>query len=136
VARGCRKEVRLVFLGLRTTIYPAADLDASKAWFSALLGIEPYFDEPFYVGFNVGGYELGLVPHEEGSENEATTYWGVPDARIALARLIDAGAGSHSEVTDVGDGILVAAVREPGGTLLGIIENPRFAISEVRSRVA
>jgi len=59
-----------MFLGLRTAIYPAADLNASKAWFSNLLGVEPYFDEPFYVGFNVGGYELGLVPHKGDGSDE------------------------------------------------------------------
>ena len=62
-----------MFLGLRTVIYPAPDLAASKAWYTALLGVEPYFDEPFYVGFDVGGYELGLHPETRGAE----TYWGV-----------------------------------------------------------
>jgi catechol 2,3-dioxygenase-like lactoylglutathione lyase family enzyme len=60
-----------MFLGLRTVIYPAPDLAASKAWYTALLGVEPYFDEPFYVGFDVGGYELGLNPDNEVAE----TYW-------------------------------------------------------------
>lgn len=50
------------FLGLRTTIYPVTDLAKAKAWYSAVLGVKPYFDEPFYVGFNVGGFELGLDP--------------------------------------------------------------------------
>ena len=50
------------FLGLRTAIYWVADIEAAKAWYTKVLGIEPYFDEPFYVGFNVGGYELGLQP--------------------------------------------------------------------------
>ena len=66
-----------MFLGLRTVIYPAPDLAASKAWYTALLGVEPYFDEPFYVGFDVGGYELGLHPETDAAE----TYWGVEDDR-------------------------------------------------------
>ena len=115
-----------MFLGLRSVMYPAADLQASKAWFSGLLGTAPYFDEPFYVGFNVGGYELGLIPAADG---ESTTYWGVPDAEVALSDLIAAGATLHSEVTDVGDGIRVATVREPAGSILGVIENPHFVIS-------
>src|SRR5438552_6790905 len=49
-------------LGLRTLIYPVTDLDAAKAWFTELVGFGPYFDEPFFVGFSVGGYELGLLP--------------------------------------------------------------------------
>jgi catechol 2,3-dioxygenase-like lactoylglutathione lyase family enzyme len=116
-----------MFLGLRTVAYPASDVEAAKAWFTKVLGFGPYFDEPFYVGFNVGGYELGIVPQEAGGGQEGpTTYWGVPDAAVALKSLIEAGAELHSEVTDVGDGILVAAVREPSGSVLGIIENPVF----------
>ena len=60
--------------GLRTVIYPSPDLDAAKAWWSALLGVEPYFDEPFYVGYEVGGYELGLLPNGDPA-NGALTYW-------------------------------------------------------------
>ncbi|MGC9962385.1 MAG: VOC family protein [Acidimicrobiales bacterium] len=119
-----------MLLGLRSAMYPAADLEASKAWFSELLGIPPYFDEPFYVGFNVGGYELGLVPETDA---EATVYWGVPDAHVALAELVAAGATVHSDVTDVGEGIRVATVREPGGSILGVIENPQFVLSPLKA---
>jgi predicted enzyme related to lactoylglutathione lyase len=116
-----------MFLGLRTIAYPMSDLDAGKAWFTKLLGTEPYFDEPFYVGFNVAGYELGLVPKDDASDDEPITYWGVPDADVAMARLIEEGATLHHEVTDVGDSIRVAAVREPNGNIVGVIENPQFA---------
>jgi catechol 2,3-dioxygenase-like lactoylglutathione lyase family enzyme len=116
-----------MFLGLRTVIYPAPDLAASKAWFTRLLGFEPYFDEPFYVGYEVGGYELALNPAADPADG-SLTYWGVGDADAALARLLDGGAGEHQAVTDVGGGIRVAAVREPGGSLLGIIENPHFSL--------
>lgn len=112
-----------MFLGLRTVIYPAPDLAASKAWFTQLLGVEPYFDEPFYVGFNVAGYELALDPNGNAA-NGPVTYWGVADAAAALARLLDAGS------TLVGDGIRVASVLEPGGTVLGVIENPHFHLPE------
>jgi predicted enzyme related to lactoylglutathione lyase len=117
-----------MFLGLRTIVYQMSDLDAGKAWFTKLLGTEPYFDEPFYVGFEVAGYELGLVPKDEAGDSESTTYWGVPDAAVAMARLIEAGATLHHEVTDVGDSIRVAAVREPNGNVVGVIENPQFAL--------
>jgi catechol 2,3-dioxygenase-like lactoylglutathione lyase family enzyme len=126
------RRVDKMFLGLRTVVYPASDMEAAKEWFTKVLGVGPYFDEPFYVGYNVGGYELGIVPREAGGGQESpTTYWGVPDAAAALAELLAAGAEPHSEVTDVGDGILVAAVREPSGSVLGIIENPHFEIAEV-----
>jgi predicted enzyme related to lactoylglutathione lyase len=121
-----------MFLGLRTVVYPASDMTAAKGWFTKVLGISAYFDEPFYVGFNVGGYELGIVPREAGGAEEGpTTYWGVPDAAAALQVLLEAGAQLHSEITDVGEGILVAAVREPSGSVLGIIENPVFELAPV-----
>ena len=101
--------------GLRTVIYPAPDLEASKAWWSALLGIAPYFDQPFYVGFNVGGYELGLLPDVSPSDG-ALVYWGVADAAAAVAAAIDAGAVEHTPATDVGDGIVTATVRTPTGS--------------------
>ncbi len=118
-----------MFLGLRTVTYPAPDLAASKAWFTQLLGVEPYFDEPFYVGFNVAGYELALDPNGDAA-NGPVTYWGVADAAAALAQLLDAGATLVGEVQDVGDGIRVASVLEPGGTVLGVIENPHFHLPE------
>jgi catechol 2,3-dioxygenase-like lactoylglutathione lyase family enzyme len=117
-----------MFLGLRTVIYPAPDLAASKAWFTSLLGREPYFDEPFYVGYELGGYELGLNPAADVADG-ARTYWGVPDADVAYAELLAAGASALSPVTEVGEGIRVGEVREPAGTVLGIIENPRFAVT-------
>jgi len=111
-------------LGLRTTIYPAPDLEKSKAWFTALLGQEPYFDQPFYVGYNVAGYELGLDPNADPAEG-TQSYWGVPDAAAAFAELIEQGATAVLEVTETGDGIRVARVRDPLGD---VIENPIFEL--------
>lgn len=123
-----------MLLGLRTIIYPAPDLDASKAWFTNLLGIAPYFDEPFYVGFQVAGYELALDP--SGDPNTGPiTLWGVADADAALAQLLGAGALPHGDVRDVGDSIRVATVIEPGGTVLGVIENPHFQLPAPPPRV-
>ncbi len=113
--------------GLRTVIYPAPDLDAAKAWWRALLGIAPYFDQPFYVGFNVGGYELGLLPDAHPSDG-ALVYWGVPDVPAAVAAAIEAGAVEHMPVSDVGDGIITATVRTPTGSIVGFIFNPHFTI--------
>ena len=119
-----------MFLGLRTVIYPAADLAASRNWFTDLLGIEPYFDEPFYVGYLVAGYELALDPNASPTDGPVT-YWGVGNADEALARLLAAGASADSPgVREVGDRIRVATVREPGGSILGIIENPHFRLPE------
>ena len=116
-----------MLLGLRTVCYPTNDLAASTAWFTELLGHGPYFDEPFYVGFAVGGYELSLSPSMPVADGPLT-YWGVPDCDVALARLVALGATVHEAVTDVGDGIRVATVIEPSGSMFGVIENPHFAL--------
>ena len=112
-------------LGLRTTIYPAKDLAASKQWFEGLLGIQPYFDQPFYVGFNVAGYELALDPYADAAAGPVA-YWGVADAESGLAELLRAGATEHAPLREVGDGIRVAAVLEPADGVFAIIENPHF----------
>jgi catechol 2,3-dioxygenase-like lactoylglutathione lyase family enzyme len=119
----------MALLGLRTVIYPTPDLAAAKAWFTRVLGFGPYFDQPFYVGFSVGGYELGLNPNAN-VEDGPVTYWGVPDADTALADLLDAGATPHSPVEDVGEGIRVASVRAPFGHVVGLIENPHFSLPD------
>ncbi len=114
-----------MFLGLRTIIYPAPDLDASRAWWTGVLGVPPYFDEPFYVGFNPGGYELGLDPAADPAFGPRT-YWGVRDVTAAAARLLAAGAVIVEPVTEVGEGITLGMFRTPTGDLVGLIENPVF----------
>src|SRR3954465_5502235 len=115
------------FQGLRTVIYNAPDLAKARAWYSKGLGIEPYFDQPFYVGFNVGGYELGLDPDASstpGGNGGAVAYWGVTNAEEPLQRPVSLGATERSGVQEVGEAIRVATVFDPFGNILGIIENP------------
>ncbi len=116
------------FLGLRTTVYKVSNLDEAKAWYSRVFETEPYFDQPFYVGYNIGGYELGLVPDEknDGKTDGVVTYWGVADVHEVLGKLLAAGASSYEDPADVGDGILLAAAKDPWGNVLGIIYNPHF----------
>jgi predicted enzyme related to lactoylglutathione lyase len=121
-----------MILGLRTAIYPVTDLYAAKSWYAALLQREPYFDQPFYVGFEVGGFELGLVPDGAPGVSGPQPLWGVADAMAAYERLLGIGATPLEPVHDVGDGIRVAAVVDPFGNRLGIIENPHFDTSRVR----
>ena len=118
--------------GLRTVVYPVGDLARAKEWYSAALEQAPYFDEPlFYVGFNVGGYELGLIPqHTAAGQAGPTAYWGVPDAAAAYARLLALGAQASEAVNDVGGGILLGAVLDPFGNLLGVIQNPHFSLPQ------
>jgi predicted enzyme related to lactoylglutathione lyase len=108
--------------GLRTTIYQVADLAKATAWYTQLLGQEPYFNQPYYVGFNVGGFELGLIPDGDG----ATTYWGTSDIDAEMKRALALGASVHSAIKDVGEGIRVASIKDPFGNIVGLIENPHF----------
>jgi predicted enzyme related to lactoylglutathione lyase len=118
----------IVLQGLRTVIYPSSDLGAATAWWSQLLGIEPYFKEPFYVGYNVGGYELGLLPNADLADG-ALTYWGVEDVPAAVAAACAHGATEHTPAAEVGDGIVTATVTTPAGHILGLIFNPHFAVA-------
>jgi predicted enzyme related to lactoylglutathione lyase len=118
------------FKALMTAIYPTADLAKAKAWYAEVFGAQPYFDEPFYVGFDIGGWELGLMPveppaHQPGNQG-VVAYWGVDDCAAAHARVLALGAREVSAVQDVGGGIKVSTVADPEGNAIGIIENPHF----------
>ena len=117
------------FLGLRTVVYQVTDLAKAKAWYGAVLGIEPYFDQPYYVGYNVGGFELGLHPDTSKlapGPGGAVSYWGVESMARVWSRLVALGAVGVSEPNDVGEGIQVATLQDPFGNLIGLIENPNF----------
>lgn len=118
--------------GLRTIIYQVDNLQAAKDWYSSMLGFAPYFDEPFYVGFNVGGFELGLDPDGENviKGNNAIAYWGVDDIQNVCRNLQELGAEKVSEITNVGERIDVAIFKDPFGNSFGIIENPHFKFEE------
>ena len=93
------------------------------------MGHEPYFDQPYYVGFNVGGFELGITPDDAAAHDRpeaGVAYWGVTDAQGAWDRLIGLGASPFEPIQDVGEGIKIGAVRDPFGNILGVIENPGF----------
>ncbi len=117
----------LTLHGLRTVIYPAADLDAAKSWWTAALGFVPYFDQPFYVGYSVGGYELGLLPDADPTDG-ALAYWGVDDVGAAIRVAVGSGATEHTPAVEVGDGIVTGSVRTPQGAILGFIYNPHFRL--------
>jgi predicted enzyme related to lactoylglutathione lyase len=118
-----------MILGLRTAIYATSDLARGKAFYAKVLEREPYFDQPFYVGFEVGGFELGLVP--DGTPAKGVL-WGVPKVDAEIERLVGLGAKVHEAAHDVGDGIRVASVLDPFGNTFGIIENPHFDPKKVK----
>ena len=118
--------------GLRTIKYPVSDLAGAKTWFSQLFGCAPYFDQPFYVGFAIGGFELGLVPDGEPGVQGCVAYWGVDDIAQEVQRIVALGATIHQPVQDVGEGILIGELKDPFGNVLGLIQNPNFTLADVR----
>ena len=110
---------------VRVVIYPVKDLTAAKRVFSELLGVAPYADQPYYVGFRVGDQEVGLDPngHKKGMTGPVP-YFEVSDIKATLARLVDAGAQVHQDVTDVGGGRLIALVKDGEGNRIGLMQNP------------
>jgi predicted enzyme related to lactoylglutathione lyase len=124
-----------MLLGLRSAFCYVDDMAAAKLWYTKVLGFTPYFDQPFYVGFNVGGFELGFSPRGGPDKEPGNTpraygaYWGVKDVKSSYARLLELGAAPRGEIQDVGEGILIADVLDPWGNVFGIIENPNFKLS-------
>jgi predicted enzyme related to lactoylglutathione lyase len=117
--------------GLATVIYRVTDLQRAKAWYSGAFPQTPYFDQPFYVGFNIRGYELGLDPDPSGAKSGpggSVAYWRVASIDDAVTHFTGAGAKVVTPVQDVGDGIKVATVSDPFGNVIGLIENPHFAL--------
>lgn len=117
--------------GLATVIYHVADLNRAKAWYSTAFQQKPYFDEPFYVGFNIGGYELGLNPDltlNRPGPGGGVAYWRVAGIEDAVRHFVTAGATVVAPVQDVGDAIKVATLTDPFGNMIGLIENPHFEL--------
>ncbi len=111
--------------GIRTIIYPVKDIAQAKKLYGTLLGVKPYADEAYYVGFNVGGQEIGLDPHGHSQGMTGPVgYWHVEDIKKSLKSLLTAGAKAHQEVKDVGGGKLIASVKDADGNVIGLIQVP------------
>ncbi|MEO8712003.1 MAG: VOC family protein [Parafilimonas sp.] len=113
-----------MFKKLRTAIYHVDDLEKAKAWYENITGIKPYFDQPFYVGFDVNGYELGLDPDMNNVEkgNQSVAYWAVDNIEMVVEKLTENNASVISAITEVGGGIKVAVLKDPFGNAVGLIE--------------
>jgi predicted enzyme related to lactoylglutathione lyase len=111
--------------GIKTVLHPVSDLEASKAVYTALLGIEPQADSAYYVGYDVEGQHIGLVP-KGGPQAMASpvAYWHVGDIEAKLAEVTAAGATVKDPVRDVGSGRLVATFADPDGNVLGLLQDP------------
>ena len=122
--------MKTTILGLRTTIYKVSDLNEAKEWYAKIFQADPYFDEEFYVGFNIAGYELGLQPEYLMSEkNDAVvSYWGVENVETEYNRFIELGAVGHEAPQNVGGRIMVATLKDPWENTIGLIYNPEFRL--------
>jgi predicted enzyme related to lactoylglutathione lyase len=111
--------------GFSLLVYPVTDLAAAKKLYSRLLGVEPYADAPYYVGFRVGDQEIGLDPngHKSGAAGPIA-YQQVDDIQSALQQLVDAGAQVHQAVHDVGGGLLVATIKDADNNIIGLRQSP------------
>lgn len=112
-----------MFNKLRTVIYHVTDLQQAKEWYKKVTGMEPYFDEPFYVGFDINGFELGLDPDMNGIEqgNHHIAYWHVDDIQAAVEKLVSLEGTVVSPITNVGGTIEVATIADPFGNHIGLI---------------
>ena len=111
--------------GIRTVIYPVKDLAQAKTLYGKLLGVVPYADEAYYVGFNVGDQEVGLDPHGHSQGMTGPVgYWHVDDIKESLKLLLDAGAEAQQAIRDVGGGKLIASVKDADGNIIGLIQSP------------
>lgn len=119
-------------LGLRTTIYKVADLQKATDWYATVFETKPYFEEPFYVGFSIKGYELGLLPEESTNEksDNVLSYWGVENIEEQYQRFIEHGATEHEKSNNVGGELMVALIKDPWNNVIGLIYNPHFKLPE------
>ncbi|MEM7163149.1 MAG: VOC family protein [Bacteroidota bacterium] len=116
-------------LGLRTTIYKVGNIEMATKWYSIAFETEPYFNEIYYVGFNIGGFELGLQPEDNPTVDKidsVITYWGVEKIQETYDRLIDIGATENERPFNVGGELMTATVKDPFGNIIGLIYNPDF----------
>jgi len=107
--------------GIKTIIYPVKDISQAKTRFGKLLGVEPYADQPYYVGFKVGDQDIGLVPN--GQNAGMTAFYHVDDIKNSLQILLDAGAETIQDIKDVGGGRLISSAKDKDGNIIGLIQN-------------
>ena len=111
--------------GIKVTIYPVKDITQAKVLYNTLLGVAPYTDEVYYVGFRLGNQEVGLDPSGHGKGLTGPVgYWQVDDIRQSLQQLVEAGAQPLQEIRDTGNGRLIASVKDADGNDIGLMQEP------------
>jgi predicted enzyme related to lactoylglutathione lyase len=110
--------------GIKTVLHPVSDLAAAKVLYTALLGVPPMADAPYYVGFEAAGQQIGLVPNGgPQSMTSPVAFWHVPDIEAKLAEVTAAGAKVKEAPHEVGGGRLVATFTDLDGNVLGLIQD-------------
>ena len=108
--------------GIKTILYPVQDITRAKTVFSKFLGVQPYADRPYYVGFKIGDQDIGLVP--KGHNVGITAFYLVDDIKSSLRLLLDSGAQVQQDIKDVGGGALIASVIDAEGNVVGLRQLP------------
>ncbi|HUK51087.1 MAG TPA: VOC family protein [Terriglobales bacterium] len=111
--------------GIRTVIYPVKDVAKAKKMFCNFLGVEPYADQPYYVGFKIGEQDIGLVPMGQGPMAQATgttAFYHINNIKQSLQSLLNDGAKIQQDMKDVGGGRLVASATDADGNIIGLIQ--------------
>lgn len=107
--------------GIKTILYPVKDMTQAKTLFSKFLGVEPYADQPYYIGFKIADQDIGLVPNNP--EAAVAAFFHVDDIKNSVQLFVDAGGAIIQEVKNVGGGRLVASVKDKDGNVIGLIQN-------------
>ena len=107
--------------GIKTIIYPVTDVTHAKILFCKLLGVEPYADQPYYVGFKIENQDIGLVP--KSPDAVMTAFYHIDDIKNSLQILLDGGAEIIQEIKNVGGGRLIASAKDKDGNIIGLIQN-------------
>ena len=107
--------------GIKTILYPVKDMAQATAVFRKLLGVEPYADQPYYVGFKIDDQDIGLVPNNP--EAGVTAFFHVDDIKSSLQILLDGGAQIIQNIKNVGNGRLIASAKDKDSNIIGLIQN-------------
>jgi predicted enzyme related to lactoylglutathione lyase len=108
---------KIMAKNIKLIVYPVADIEKAKAFYSQFLEAEPYADSPYYIGYKVGDLEIGLDPN---SKVGPISYIDVADIKAGLEKLIAAGGAVVQEPKDVGGGLLIAQVKDPDDNVVGL----------------
>jgi predicted enzyme related to lactoylglutathione lyase len=127
-----------MFRGICTLTLFAEDLAAAEAWYTGLLGREPYFRKELggataYLEWRLGDREteLGLLdaryaPTGRTPASGIVAYWAVDDVQVAYDDLLARGATSLEGPREQGPGFVTAAVADPFGNVVGVMKNVHY----------